>query len=77
MKLIHCEKNRSFFSGYTITHEHDFIKIAPKYMVKTKNSAVKCLTCGVVYCTACGRPLKSENYCPSVFLNKVERIFIN
>jgi hypothetical protein len=64
MKSIPCEQDKTVFSGYTMTHEHDFITTHLRDDFNSNESTiVACLTCDATYCNVCGKPLKNRpNY---------------
>ena len=64
MKSIPCEQDKTVFSGYTMTHEHDFITTHLRDDFNSnENTVVTCLTCDATYCIVCGKPLKNRpNY---------------
>jgi hypothetical protein len=64
MKTIPCEQDKTVFSGYTMTHEHDFITTHLRDdFNRNESTIVACLTCDATYCIVCGKPWKTRpNY---------------
>lgn len=61
MKSIPCEQDKTVFSGYTMTHEHDFITTHLQDDFNSNESTiVACLTCDATYCILCGKRLKNR-----------------
>ncbi len=58
MKSFPCKQDKSVFTGYTISHEHDLITAHPHDEYRKCNTiVVACITCDATYCNLCGKPL--------------------
>lgn len=58
MKSFPCKQDKSVFTGYTISHEHDLITAhSHDEYQKCNTIVVACITCDATYCNLCGKPL--------------------